>query len=214
MSDQQADDAASDQEIVRRTLAGERNAFELLFLRYERAIYLYLLRIARVQEDAEDLTQETFLHAYRGLAGYKLDQPFRPWLFKIATNAALSSRRRKTLPTLSLDDENHVAERGAASLGCALGEETPAQKMTRQEEIDQLQQALAALSPEDAALIHLHYFEGIKFKEIGEILGRTPGSIAVALHRLRHRLRETIFGKADGEKELANDGLPGSRQGH
>lgn len=184
----------SDQEIARRTLAGQREAFETLVRRYERPIYIHLLRMLGRPEDAEDLTQETFLKALRGLAGYDPGQPFRAWLYRIATNTAISALRRRGPLLVSLDGDGE----GGPPLDVADPRGISAVEiMGRQEMAAQLEAAVAALPAEGAALINLRYREGMSFDEIAGVLGRKPGAIAVALHRLRHRLRELVFGGKD-----------------
>lgn len=183
----------SDQEIAQRTLAGERQAFERLVTRYERPIYVHLLRMMGRSEDAEDLTQETFLKALRGLAGYDPGQPFRAWLYRIATNTAISAMRRRGPVVISLDGDGE----GGPPLEVADPRgESPVEKLGREEMAAQLEAAVAALPAEGAALINLRYREGMSFEEIAGVLGRKPGAIAVALHRLRRRLRALIFGEA------------------
>lgn len=178
----------SDQEAAARTLAGDTGAFETLVLRYERPIYNHLLRMVRRPEDAEDLTQETFLNALRGLAGYKPGQPFRPWLYRIATNAAITALRRRGPLLVSLEESAEQGYEPAEPLA-----ETPAEKLGREQMMAQLEAAVASLPAESAALIHLRYREGMTFEEIGGICGRKPGTVAVALHRLRERLRKLVF---------------------
>lgn len=181
----------SDQEVVRRTLEGRREAFETLVRRYERPIYAHLLRMTGRPEDAEDLTQETFLNALRGLAGYRPERPFRAWLYRIATNAAISALRRRGPALISLDGDGNgeqpieVADPGVI---------TPVERLEREAMLEQLRQAVEALPAEGAALINLRYREGMSCEEIGAALGRKPGAIAVAIHRLRQRLRELVFG--------------------
>jgi len=191
-------DELSDADLVRRTLAGEPDAYEHLFLRHERAIFLYLRRICHVPEDAEDLTQETFLRALRGLRGYRLERPFRPWLFAIATNTARSVWRRRGPILVSLD-------------AGASGVEGTATDVCRREELEQLKQAVAALGGEEAALIHLFYFEGMKLEAIGEVLGRRTGTVAVALHRVRQKLRKALSAQAteEGKEWPRHDMRPG-----
>ena len=182
------DNLPSDQEIVRRVLGGERQAFEGILLRHERAIYFHLLRMVRRREDAEDLTQETFLRALRGLAGYRPTQPFRPWLYRVATNLAISSMRRRRPQIISLDEEQGLAVQVAAAPG-----KSPADQLEQEQMIERLERAVAALPVESAALFNMRYRAEMSFEEIGASLDRKPATVCVALHRLRLRLRKIVF---------------------
>lgn len=87
-------DPPPDSVVVRRVLADETAQFEQLVLRYEEIIYRRLFRMVGSIEEAEDLTQETFVRAYSNLAQYDDHFPFRPWLFRIATSAAIRAQRK------------------------------------------------------------------------------------------------------------------------
>jgi RNA polymerase sigma-70 factor, ECF subfamily len=179
----------TDAEIVRRTLGGDRQAFEVVVRRHERAIYTHLIRMVGRVEDAEDLTQETFLLALRGLNGFDQRRPLRPWLFRIAANAAFSALRRRPPPTLSLDaDEAFAGE--VADRECE-----PADKRLEREELRaRLDRAIESLSAEEGAIFNLCYRERMSHQAIAAVLGRKAGAVTVALHRLRMKLRRMVFG--------------------
>ncbi len=186
---------ALDQQIVRRTLSGEPQAFEQIVLRYERGLYAHLFRLLGRVEDAEDLAQETFLNAFRHLRSFKVGQPFRPWLYRIATNAALSMLRRRKIVIVSAEEEEIAI--------VAPDDEDIEVNETR---FRHLEDVLQSLAPEERALLDLHYREGMKFQEIGEVLGRSAGAVGVALHRLRRQLREQMRCLEEEErKEWAED---------
>src|SRR5690349_1679337 len=87
--------SATDQELVHFAKAGELDAFEILTNRYERRVYSLALRILRQEQDAEDVTQQTFLSVLENLAGFRGEASFGNWLFRIATHAALKVIRRR-----------------------------------------------------------------------------------------------------------------------
>ena len=95
----------SDGDLVRRAQAGDREAFGVIVRRYQRRVFAVGIRMLRNRSDAEDLVQETFLRAYRALDRFEPDRPLAPWLYRIATNRALSSlgRRRRENHKQDLD---------------------------------------------------------------------------------------------------------------
>ena len=100
-----------DAELVARARAGDLDAFEALTNRYEQRVYALALRMLRHEQDAEDVTQQTFLSALESLKGFRGDASFATWLLRIATHAALKViRKRKGLDTVSLEEATEPAE--------------------------------------------------------------------------------------------------------
>ena len=182
--------ACGEGELAARILAGERALFEELVLRHERAVFFHLRRMLRSPEDAEDLTQETFLLVFRKLASYQQDRPFRPWVLRIARHLALSRLRRKRPQMVSLDEGTETAElpdRGRVA-------------QQRAHALGRLAQAVEQLPAELATLFHLRYHDELRIEAIAEVLDKKPGNVAVTLHRLREKLRALVLpetGKGD-----------------
>jgi RNA polymerase sigma factor (sigma-70 family) len=98
-------DENSEPELVRRAKAGDLDAFEALTTRYERRVYSLALRMLRQEQDAEDVTQQTFLSALENLSHIRGEASFSTWLLRIAGHAALKViRKRKGLDTVSLEE--------------------------------------------------------------------------------------------------------------
>src|SRR5512137_3184107 len=101
----------SDSELVARAKAGELDAFEALTNRHEQRVYSLAFRMLRHEQDAEDVTQQTFLSALEGLDGFRGDASFATWLLRIATHAALKViRKQKGLDTVSLEEMTEPTE--------------------------------------------------------------------------------------------------------
>ena len=186
--------ACGEGELAARILAGERALFEELVLRHERAVFFHLRRMLRSPEDAEDLTQETFLLVFRKLASYQQDRPFRPWVLRIARHLALSRLRRKRPQMVSLDEGTETAELPDPR-ACGLP-----QRLDAQHALGRLAQAVEQLPAELATLFHLRYHDELRIEAIAEVLDKKPGNVAVTLHRLREKLRALVFpetGKGD-----------------
>jgi len=165
---------------IRETQRGRPESFNPLVTRYAPRIRAYLFRMVRNREEAEDLTQETFIKAFRALPRFRAERPFRRWLYAIATNTGLNALRGRSRrgTAVEVDFERLAAEptHGAAPDG-------------REEA---LAEALACLPARSARLVALHYEEGFTLAEAGEVLGMTESAAKVALCRARRQLRETM----------------------
>ncbi len=171
-----------DEDLVARTLAGETACFEELVRRHEGPVYARLLRMTGRMEDAEDITQEVFLRAWRSLHRYDPGYPFAAWINRIAWNAGLTAM--KVAPRhASLDDaEEPPAPPGWSPLHAASLSELRAR----------LFGAAAHLAPETAEMFRLRYEEDMSLREIARLHGRTENAVAVALHRARLELRRLL----------------------
>ena len=181
---------AWEREHIARAIAGDQAAFGLIVERYASRIYTHLYRLVRNREEAEDLTQETFLRAFRFLDRFDMSRPFRNWLYTIATNVGLNAlrsvKRRGIAVSLDADDP---PPRGLATAAVAAnGRDEAARDEVRQV----LAEAVSRLAPRTAALIQLHYDEGMSIGEAAEVLGMKEGAAKVALCRARKQLREWL----------------------
>lgn len=170
-----------------RAKNGDRAAFGALVDLYSARIYTHLYRLVGNREEAEDLTQESFLRAYRFLARYDTTKPFRNWLYTIATHVglnALRARRRRGWP-VSLDAERAETPSTHAA--------DPRQHAARRERSLRVAQAVERLPARAASLIHLHYHEGLSIREAAHIVGMSEGAAKVALHRARKTLRTWLI---------------------
>lgn len=182
-----------DEELIRRTLAGEREAFGDLALRYETRLFRHLRRLVRNSDDAEELTQEAFLRAYRGLPAFGARTNFGAWLFRIATNLAVDAMRRK----------GRVVFESSDVMGDLPDESAPgvAEQMDAARLRQQLGAALEELPPFMSAIVNLHYVEQMKLAEIAEVFQKDARSIAVSLHRARLKLRENLSARSGGASQ-------------
>ena len=176
--------AHTDVELVARTLAGDRDAFTEIVRRYEGAIFTRCLRLCGNREDAEDLTQEAFLRAFRALASYNPGRPFAPWLATIARNAALNSLARR---------KQHARIDVIAAEPAARDQDGPFHRATLAELKTQLLDATARLPAEAAEIFRQRYDEDLSLAQIAETSGKSENSIAVILHRARLEIRRIIL---------------------
>lgn len=189
-------DAIEDSELVRRAQAGELIAFEALTNRYEARVYSLARRILQQEQDAQDVTQQTFLSALENLAGFRGEASFSTWLFRIATHAALKIiRKRKGLPTVSLDQALEPPETVASVPRpeyIADWRQLPDEMAHQRELRELLEQALKALGENYRMVFLLRDVEGLSVRETAEALGLSEANTKVRLLRARLELRERL----------------------
>jgi RNA polymerase sigma-70 factor (ECF subfamily) len=189
----------SDAELVRRAKAGDLSAFEELVNRYERRIWTLAKRMVQHREDAEDVTQETFLTALEHLDELRDEERFGAWLVQIATRHAFRVlEQRQRAPTISL--ETMTSEMADEDDGepiphpefIADWRENPEELLMRAETRQLIEQALNELPEKYRLVFLLRDVEGLSVKETAEALGISEANVKVRLLRARLQLREKL----------------------
>jgi RNA polymerase sigma-70 factor (ECF subfamily) len=181
----------SDADLVRQAQGGDLNAFEELVNRHERRVYTLARRILRQDQDAEDVTQQTFLSALEHLDGFRNEASFATWLARIATHASLKViRKRKGLPTTSLDD----AGEGELPRPQFIADwrESPERLVEQRETSQLIEAALAELDEKHRLVFLLRDVEGLSVKETADALDLSEANVKVRLLRARLQLRERL----------------------
>lgn len=164
--------------------AGDRGAFDALFARYAPRLRQMLNRRINRSDDVADLVQQTFLQLHRARADFREDAKLRPWLYTIALNLARQYfRRRGRRPETGLG-EHEPAERGRVG-----DPERPA--VARE-----LRVALEALPAAQREVIELHWFAGLPFKEVAQVVGASESAVKVRAHRGYEKLRTRLADRA------------------
>ena len=196
-----------DAELVGRAKKGNLDAFEALANRYEQRVYSLALRMLRQEQDAEDVTQQTFLSALESLSGFRGEASFSTWLLRIATHAALKViRKRKGLDTVSLEEATEGTNDSDAIPHpefIADWRQSPEELVHRNEIRHLLDDALAQLDEKHRLVFLLRDVEGLSVRETADALGLTEANTKVRLLRARLQLREQLtrtFG--DPERRL------------
>lgn len=192
-----------ERELVARARGGDFGAFELLVNRSEGPVYAHLLRLVANGEDARDLLQETYLSAYRNLAGFKGDSSFSTWVYRIATNHALMKLRKKQPHEVALDEvtiPTHEELKGRTISDWPLD---PKEALLRGELRGVLESAIRKLPPLYRAVVLLRDVEESSTEETALALGITEGAVKTRLHRARIFLREALapYFEADEGRE-------------
>lgn len=166
--------------IIKEILNGKTEQYEYFLDRYGQQVFVLVDRIVSCQEDAEELTQDVFLKAFQQLSSFKAESSFSTWIYRIATNLAISAVRKKRNDVLRLDD-SVFANLSDTQVDAALEDES-------EEQMERLQQAMNQLEADERALITLYYLEEKPLVEVAFILGITEGNAKVKLHRIRKKL--------------------------
>ncbi|HEX5399455.1 MAG TPA: sigma-70 family RNA polymerase sigma factor [Verrucomicrobiae bacterium] len=181
---------------MQRAQAGGLDAFEALTNRYEQRVFSLAMRMLRQEQDAEDVTQQTFLSALENLEGFRGEASFATWLFRIATHAALKIiRKRKGLKTVSLEEATEETDRVDSVPHpefIADWRQSPAELIHRNEIQRLLDAALAKLDDKHRLVFLLRDVEGFSVKETANALGLSEANVKVRLLRARLQLREEL----------------------
>ncbi|HTX20354.1 MAG TPA: sigma-70 family RNA polymerase sigma factor [Candidatus Aquilonibacter sp.] len=186
----------SDAEMVRRAKAGELPAFEALTARHEQRVYSLAMRMLRQEQDAEDVTQQTFLSALENLDGFRGEAGFSTWLLRIATHAALKIiRKRKGLDVVSLEaatEERDSFDAVPHPEYIADWRQSPEELVHKNEIHRLLDEALAKLDEKHRLIFLLRDVEGLSIQETAGALGLSEANVKVRLLRARLQLREHL----------------------
>jgi RNA polymerase sigma-70 factor, ECF subfamily len=195
-----ASDAETEVALVTRLRARDTSALEVLMQRYASRVYRVAFGITRNQADAEEVTQDSFLALFEKIHTFDGRAALGSWLYRIATNAALSKGRGKRLKReVSLDaqlptflEDGHRA--GEPSFLLADWSRNPEEDLLSAETQALLRRGIAALPERYRAVVVLRDIEELSYEDVAEILGESVSSVKSRLHRARMALREHVTG--------------------
>ena len=177
------DDGVEDRALVDAVQAGDRRAFEELVVRETPAVYRACLRILGSPADAEDVTQESFVAAYRSIRSYRGEGALRAWLLRIATRQAFRRlARRPRHADLAAIPEARVADHQA----------DPGRRLVRAEQREAIRAAVAALPEPYREVVALRFFADLSLFEVAEATDRPVNTVKTHLRRGLERLRPHI----------------------
>lgn len=167
-------------DLITRIQNGDSEAFRQFYDEYAPIVYKYIMVRVSNHHDAEDLTAEVFVKAWKALPNYEWQgTPITAWLFRIAYNTVVDKYRRKKFSLTSLmpwtkaQSERHYQQIDAQ---------------------DEIQRAFATLSYEQQVILYLNFYEGYNLNEIAEFLGKSPNAVRVAKHRTLKQLNKELTG--------------------
>lgn len=174
-----------EQELIRRAIEGDENAFAELVYANQDLVYTCCYRVLRDPRAAEEAANEAYLRAWRGLAGFRFQAKFSSWIFRIAHNAAVRMATQRRLETVSTDDEEHP---GLAQ--AAVDEPMVERKLEADGEMELVRGLLAELPENERRAIELAYLEGVDYRDAAAALGCPVATLKTWVHRGRKKLRE------------------------
>ena len=167
-----------EQDAVRRCQMGDREAFRPIVERYGDVLMGTVYLMTRDRAVSEELVQETFVRAWNGIGGFRLGQPLKPWLVRIAVNQALNTKARRQVPVEPLSEAN------------AGGSTDPG--FSRADDRDEVRRALSQLSADYRRVVVLRYFADLSTKEVANALGIREGTVKSRLSRALEQLQEIV----------------------
>lgn len=180
----------TDEEVVRRVLAGETALYELVMRRHNQRVYRVARTILRDDAEAEDVMQDAYVRAYRNLASFEGRAKFVTWLTRIAVHEALArSRKRSRFPSLDVTDESN----GDVMNALTSSERSPEQEAYGRELNAVLEKAILGLSEDHRLVFMLRDVEGLNTEETAKCLNLTEENVKVRLHRAHAALRTLLF---------------------
>ncbi|MBM4328922.1 MAG: sigma-70 family RNA polymerase sigma factor [Deltaproteobacteria bacterium] len=192
-----------DNDTIAKVLDGDYNAFEALVEKYQGRVYRHLRKMVKDAQLSEDLLQETFLNAYKGLAGFSGASSFSTWLFRIATNTALMFLRKQRPESVEYDDairNDLYYSRMSAPREFV---QTPAEIMLSAEGRQKIEEAIESLPLLYRTVLVLRDVEGFSLEEVSQIVDTSVAAVKSRLHRARNAVREQLIDYYD-EKRLAS----------
>ena len=170
----------SERQVIEACQRGEREAFDQLVVRYQRNIYLLCYRYVNNHEDANDLTQEVFLRAWRAIGRFKGRSAFSTWLYRIGVNACLNFRAARKPPAQELPET--LADSGMGAV----------QRVEKAQRARQVREAVARLPEKQRATLILKIYHELTHQEVAQILGSTVGTVKANLFHALGNLRKLV----------------------
>jgi RNA polymerase sigma-70 factor (ECF subfamily) len=175
--------AEEEQLPVRGARAGEPDAWNALFKRYQLPLYVYVFELVRHEQTSLDILQETFVNAARNLGGLREDGKFGSWLFSIAHQKCIQHWRKNRLPEVPLEDgDDEFVDTDAG----------PEEWLIRKEREEQFMRLLERLPSPQRAVLLLYFVEDFSIEEIARITEASPGTVKSRLHYAKKALRKLL----------------------
>lgn len=189
-STQASADSQTDGYLVQRVQRGDKAAFDLLVLKYQSRVASIVSRYTGDSQDVLDLTQETFIKAFRAIERFRGDSAFYTWLYRIAVNTAknfLDSRSRRPRASMETEDAEHLD-----SADWLRDIATPDNLLQREQMHDILQRAISALPEDLRTALLLREYEGLSYEDIAQILECPIGTVRSRIFRARDAVDKAL----------------------
>ena len=183
----------NEHDLIKELREGNQVAFKELFDSFSTLVYNVSYRMLQNKQDAEDVTQEVFFHAYKSLKQFRAESQLSTWLYRIAVNRSLNHQRKRKLERwLSLDfTSDEKSAENFTDLGTT--EECADSAMEKKDTERIVQEAINSLPDQQRIAIVLHRYEELSYKEIAKIMGVTVASVDSRLHRAKQALAKKLL---------------------
>ena len=186
------DDREVDQQLVERAQRGDKRAFELLIIKYQRRLARLISRFVRDGAEVEDVTQEAFIKAYRALPGFRGESAFYTWLYRIGINTAknylLAFKRR--VPTTTIFDSEEAENFDEGSLLREV--DTPENELMSKQVVNVVNSSLLQLPDDLRIALSLREIEGLSYEEIADVMNCPIGTVRSRIFRAREVIAENL----------------------
>ena len=185
--------------LVKRVQGGDNSAFDLLVRKYQHRIGAVVYRFVPDHAEAQDITQDAFIRAYRALPNFRGDAQFYPWLYRIAVNTAknhlVASKRRPPTADIAAEDAEHLAGGGRLH-----DHDTPEHQLLRGEIEQAVTDTVAGLPEELRQAITLREVDGLSYEEIAQLMQCPIGTVRSRIFRAREAIDQTLRPLMDSER--------------
>jgi RNA polymerase sigma-70 factor (ECF subfamily) len=185
-------DREVDQQLVERVQRGDKHAFDLLVSKYQRRLGRLISRFVRDPAEAEDVTQDAFIKAYRALPGFRGESAFYTWLYRIGINTAknhLMSNKRRPPTSTPFDAEE---SEGFEDAGLLQEVSTPENELMSKQVVDVVQQSLQQLPEDLRSALTLREIEGLSYEEIASVMNCPVGTVRSRIFRAREAIADNL----------------------
>ena len=182
----------NDQHYIEKVLSGDANSFAILVDRYKDMVFSLSLKVVKSREEAEEVSQDTFIKAYRSLHGFKGDSKFSTWLYKIAYHNCMD-RVKKNTRNYNTDTIDEVVENKIRATEDVL------ETIERKERALIIKECLSELPEDERSILWFFYFEELSLKEITDVTDYSENNVKVKLHRARKKLLTIVQNKVEPE---------------
>lgn len=188
--------------VIRSVLDGNINDFEQLVTAYEKNVYNLALRMVGDPDDAADITQETFIKAYRALGSFRGDSKFSSWIYRIASNVCLDflrSRSRRAQVPLSFENEDAEGEVELPDMS-----QNPEEVLMKKLSMEAVRRGMEKLPPKQRQILVLRELCGLSYAELAQTLSVEEGTVKSRIFRARKRLCAILLGDGNISDDAAS----------
>jgi len=180
--------------LIRAAQKGDQDAFETLVRTYDQSVLRLAMNVLRSPDEARDVYQEAFLRVYRNLENFRFDCSFHTWLYRIVTNICLDHLRKRKVRK----EESAIVETGDGPVDRmdSFEEESaradPERTMWNRQLRERIEGALNGLTPRERMVFEMRHYEGLRLRNIGEVLGTTEEAAKNCLFRATQKMRAEL----------------------